>query len=61
MSRRKQSDLVSVAFNDITYSIGKDKYSQLSKQQIDTITNYDAQNKINGAGIISNQTSDNNL
>jgi len=61
MSRRKKSDLVSVAFNDITYSIGKDTFSQLSKEHINTIIRYDAQNKINGAGIISNQTSDNNL
>jgi len=52
MSRRKKSDLVSVAFNDNTYSIGKDKFSQLSKEHINTIIRYDAQNKINGAGII---------
>ena len=52
MSRRKQCDLVSIALNDISYSIGKDKFNQISKQQIDTIVSYDAQNKINGAGII---------
>ncbi len=61
MPRRKQCDLVSIALNDISYSIGKDKFSQLSKEHINTIIRYDAQNKINGAGIISNQTSDNNL
>jgi len=52
MSRRKQADLVSVNFNDITFSIGKDKFSQLSKEHINTIIRYDAQCKINGAGII---------
>ena len=61
MSRRKQNDLISIDRNDISYSIGKDKFNQLSKQQIDTIVSYDAQNKINGAGIISNKMSGNNL
>jgi hypothetical protein len=61
MSRCKKSDLVSVNLNDITFSIGKDKCSQLSKEHINTIIRYDVQNKINGTRIISNQMSHNNL
>lgn len=51
MSRRKQCDLISGAFNDITYNMGKERYNQLSKKHINTIVEYDAFSKINGAGV----------
>ena len=51
--RKKKEDLVNINFNDLSITMGVDKFVQLKQHHIDLLKRYDADNKIKGNGKVT--------